>query len=122
MGLQGKRVLVVDDEDELRKIVKLEFEMEDCLVFEASTGLEAHEWLKQNSVDFIVSDIRMPDMDGVELLTKVREKNPKIPFVFLITGFSDHTKEGLMKLGANEVFQKPVDLAMLIKKVSSVIE
>ncbi len=103
-------VLVVDDEGTLRKSIVRNLVLEDFNVLSASGAKEALEILKVQKVHFILSDIRMPEMDGVKLLEKIRELDPTIPVVVLMTGFSEHTKEEVLAKGAQDMISKPFDI------------
>ncbi len=65
--------------------------------------------LETQEIDFILSDIRMPDGDGESLLRGVRERNPNIPMIVLVSGFSELSKEEALALGAFDVLGKPFD-------------
>ena len=75
------KVLVVDDEEGLRLLYKEELEEEGCTVELASTGEEALERLECDSMDLVLLDIKMPGMDGVEVLRRIKEKWHDLPVV-----------------------------------------
>lgn len=106
----GKTLLIVEDEVDLREPLVSEFEHLGCKVFQASNGVKAFEIVSQESVDLVISDIRMPGGDGIELLKKIRERTQDVPVVMLITGFSDISLEESYELGAEAVLSKPFDL------------
>jgi two-component system alkaline phosphatase synthesis response regulator PhoP len=106
-------ILIVDDEEDLRESIKINFEMDGYNVHVASGGREALEIVKRQKVDFIISDIRMPDGDGEELLHNVRAHNPELPVIVLITGFSEFSREEALKSGALDLLSKPVDMEKL---------
>lgn len=116
--LKGKTILVVDDESELRKAIVYDIKRLGCHVLEASCGNEAIEIVKKNRIDAVISDVRMPNGTGVELLEQIRKLNPEIPVVLLITGFADISKEEVMSKGAHEILDKPIDR----KKLISILE
>ena len=74
-------ILVVDDDPEVRRFVALLLQTADHTVAEASGGTQALNILKAQPPDLVLSDIRMPGMDGCALLRKVRAHDPQIPFV-----------------------------------------
>ena len=108
--LIGKTLLIVEDEPDLREPLVMEFESLGCRVFEAKNGKEAFELIKTQKIDAVISDIRMPGGDGVELLKRVKDFNFRFPVVMLITGFSDLSREEAFHLGAEEILAKPFDL------------
>jgi CheY-like chemotaxis protein len=76
-----KRVLVVDDEEGIRLLYKEELEEEGCEVEIAASGEEAIEKLESDSIDLVLLDIKMPGMDGIEVLRKVKERWKNLPVV-----------------------------------------
>lgn len=115
--LVGKTLLVVDDETDLRDIVASELEFMGAKVFQAENITTAQKILKENAIDLIVSDIRMPGGTGVDLLDVVKSKNVDVPPVILITGFADITTEDAFDKGAEALINKPFKLDDLIKMV-----
>lgn len=111
------QLLLVDDEPDLREILKDEFEAEGYIVTEANSGKQALEHLKSQTFDIVVSDIRMPELSGVELLDTLRARDPKIPPVVLITGFADITTDEAYDKGAYAIFAKPFNISEIITSV-----
>ena len=109
--LTGKTILIVDDEIDLRDALEFEFEMMELKVLKASGGIEALEIIKKGPrIDLVLSDIRMPKGDGIELLKAIRKLDPKIPIVAMITGFSNMPDAKLLQFGATKVFHKPIKI------------
>ena len=102
-------ILIVDDERDLREVIHLELEMFGYKIFEAGSGNEALSLCKDEKIDVIISDIRMPDGDGMHLLTNVKKSHPQIPVVILMTGYSEYAKDDLLQQGATAFFEKPLD-------------
>ncbi len=111
--LENKMILVVDDEKDIRSVLKDEFELEDARVIEAENGEMALAALKGNHIDFIVSDVKMPIMGGDRLLDEVRKLNPTLPKVILVTGFADLTEADAVRRGAEKMFHKPFDPVLI---------
>lgn len=105
--LNGKKVLVVDDDMEIRRSMIFDLKRRGCIIFEAECGIDALAIAQKNSIDIIVSDVRMPNGDGVELLKKIREISPDIPIVFLATGFADLSEPEALRMGAFALLEKP---------------
>lgn len=110
-----KRVLIVDDSTTARSIIRRTLEisgMEDLEIGEASNGLEALETLKANKYDLVFTDINMPDMNGEQLLKRIKS-SPKlndIPVV-VISSMTNESKENkLLKEHAEKIFSKPLSL------------
>jgi len=110
-------ILVVDDEPDLGELVAFEFELVGANVFSASNGKEAFEIVKSNEIDVVVSDIRMPGGDGVELLENLRSYHPSNPALVFMTGFADITLEDAYDKGAVAMFGKPFNRNELIDTV-----
>ena len=103
-----KSILVVDDEEDLREILRFELEDQGYCVLEAKGVDDALSKLSQNHVDIIaISDIRMPEKSGVELLRKLREKHYCAPPLIFMSGFADISTSKAFDSGAAGVFSKP---------------
>jgi DNA-binding response OmpR family regulator len=103
-----KRVLIVDDERNVRLTYRVTLETEGYEITEAVSGVDALEKLKDGPFGLAILDLRMPEMDGLTLLHRMREANDNTP-VIIITAFGDvpHAVEA-MKLGAIDFLQKPI--------------
>lgn len=111
-------VLVVDDEAMMRTLVEKILTREGYRVLLAGDGVEALEMLRTERVDIILSDMKMPRMDGFTLLKAVRAESPKTTFV-IMTAFGDtYSVKDALLLGADEYLTKPFKSS----EVSLVIE
>lgn len=111
------KILVVDDEEEVREILEMDLEDAGYQTCAAGSGNAALRVLEKEAknVSAIISDVRMADGDGVYLLKEVRKRFPEISTLILMTGFSGHSKEQLLEIGAAEVFDKPLAMTELIQ-------
>ena len=75
------KILIVDDDAHIQRLYKEEFEDEGYKVVIAGTGKEALELFEKENPDIVTLDILMPDIDGISLLRKMKEKQPKIPII-----------------------------------------
>ena len=116
-SLKGLRVLVVDDDPDLRECVSEDFQFHELHVQEASGGKEALEMIKNNSFDFIFSDMRMPDGDGRFLATELKKLQEPHPLIFLYSGFNDISSTERVELGIVEIFAKPFESKLMMKKI-----
>ena len=110
------RILVVDDEESIREFFQIMLKREGYQVLTAANGREGLECLKKNQIDLIISDIQMPEMSGLELLSKVKELDPEM-VVLMITAFgSTEIAVDAMKRGAYDYIQKPfkIDEAKIV--------
>ncbi len=103
----GVTILIVDDDNLVRSVLEQLLQRKGYIIKGVSGGMEALEYLKKNPVDLIVSDIRMPEMDGFELLQVVKKTFPTVG-VIMMTGYGDagSVREAL-SLGADEYITKP---------------
>ncbi|MEY4615103.1 MAG: hypothetical protein RJB66_63 [Pseudomonadota bacterium] len=114
MSLQGKKILVVDDEEGIRDLVVSEFEFNGATCLQASSGKEAFEVYKAQSPDAVVSDIRMPNGDGLFFLDEIQKANiTPCPMIFM-TGYSDVPVEEFYDRGVEAVISKPFRLEQLV--------
>ncbi len=114
MRLKDATVLVVDDEPSYREIQCEWFEREGCRVLMAENGVLALELLRKNRVDVIVTDIRMPVMDGTELVKQAKAMGKYTPAAVAISGFSDLAPRDAYDLGIEAQLSKPVHRKVLI--------
>ena len=112
-------ILIVDDEQSYRQLLTLVFEGDGHLIRTASNGREALGLLQKEPADVIISDVRMPDMDGIEMLSSVRETMPDLGVILMTAFASVETAREAFKLGADDFIQKPFDveeLKLIVKK------
>jgi len=114
-------ILVVDDDADMREWVKEELELEGFVVETAGGGHAGVERVKAGGIDLVVSDVKMPDLDGLDLLREVREVSPS-PFVIIVTGFgSIDTAIRAVKLGANDYITKPFKIDQLVLSIDKAL-
>ncbi len=110
-------ILVVDDEIELRQSICSLFKRKGFEVLEASGGAMAYEIILKEPVDIVLSDVRMPDGDGLELLIKIKERNSQTPRLALMTAFSDVTAMDAYDHGAEAMVSKPFDRTSVVQQI-----
>jgi len=118
------KILVIEDEAAIRRVlVKILSEENDTYaVEEAEDGLKGIETIKNNDYDLVLCDIKMPKMDGVEVLEAARKIKPEIPFI-MISGHGDlDTAVNTMRLGAFDYISKPPDLNRLLTTVRNALD
>ena len=117
-----KKILVIDDDRDMCLLLNRFLSRNDFIVDEVSTGRKAMAYLETSETDLILCDLRLEDMDGIGLLTKIKEMHPGIP-VIMITGYSDiRTFVKAMKLGAYDYVTKPLlpeEILVTIQKALS---
>ena len=116
----NKRILIVDDETNVRLNFRRTLETEGYEIFEASSGEAAVKSLAEHVFALAILDIRMPGMDGLELLAKMREYEIRVP-AMIVTAYSDVPNAvKAMKLGAIDFLQKPLrpeDLRSIVTEI-----
>ena len=118
------KILIVEDEAAIRRVlVKILSEENDTYqVQEAQDGLEGLEKIRKEDYDLVLCDIKMPKMDGVEVLEAVKKIKPEIPIV-MISGHGDlDTAVNTMRLGAFDYISKPPDLNRLLNTVRNALD
>ena len=115
-------ILITDDEANIVSGLKYAFEDEGFSVLTAGNGLEAWHEINTNSVDLVITDLRMPEMDGYELIKKISASYPTLPVIVLTGHGTIETAVETMRDGAIDFFTKPVDLDKLILVVKKSIK
>lgn len=114
-------ILIADDEQSQRLILSGYLKQKGYAIFEAASGTEALKITDANLIDIVLSDFRMPDMNGIELLMKLKERNPEIAVVIVTAFGTIENAVKAMKEGAFDYLTKPVDLDeldMIIKRIT----
>ena len=118
------QVLLIEDEEPIRRVLSriLSEENENYQVTEAVDGKEGLKILGSKQFDLVLCDIKMPKMDGIEVLQKSNEKNTHVPFIMLTGHGNVETAVEAMKLGAYDFISKPPDLNRLLTSVRNALE
>lgn len=118
------KILIIEDEISIRRVLTkiLSEENDSYSVDEAEDGIQGLEKIKNNDYDLVLCDIKMPKMDGVEVLEAVKKIKPEIPMV-MISGHGDmETAIQTMRLGAFDYISKPPDLNRLLNTVRNALD
>ena len=118
------KILIIEDEAAIRRVLKkiISEENDSYHVEEAEDGLAGMELIKNNDYDLILCDIKMPKMDGVEVLEKTQKIKPEIPML-MISGHGDlDTAVNTMRMGAFDYISKPPDLNRLLNAVRNALD
>lgn len=119
----GKTILFVDDSESIREIVQFSLENEGYTVHLGKNGADALQYLNGASIDLIITDLHMPEMNGIELIKEIR-KNPyyqRTPILFLTTESQLSKKEEAKNAGATGWIIKPFVPAKLLAAIYKVI-
>ena len=126
MSITGKNILVVDDFQDIRESLSEIFEDAGCQVASAENGLKAIKVLKQQPIDLIVSDILMPEMDGLELVKATRDTHPDMKFILISGGGRynedfDYLEMSKLLTGISTVLSKPFEPEVLINMTEELL-
>jgi len=116
------QVLVVDDDFASRLLITKILEKENYQTFSCASGTEGIELLKKGSFDLLISDLKMEEMDGMQLLQKVRSLDPDLSVIILTGHASMQTAIDSLRLGAVDYLMKPVNIEELKIRVKKAIE
>ncbi|MGQ1945973.1 sigma-54-dependent transcriptional regulator [Geofilum sp. OHC36d9] len=116
------KILVVDDQKSIRNTLKEILEYEKNEVITAENGMEGLRFFEKEKFDVVLCDIKMPEMDGIEVLQKLMERDPETP-VIMISGHGNiDTAVDAIKKGAYDFIEKPLDLNRLLVTIRNAIE
>lgn len=123
VNLVGMRLLVVEDLEVNRMLLRQMLRNKGIVMFEAENGKESLEVLKEHEVDLILMDLHMPEMDGIEATKRIRDGRIKgvdsqIPIVCLTADVFKETKEAIFSAGMNDFVTKPIEMRRLFQVLS----
>lgn len=117
-------ILVMDDDDIFRSLVRNCLELVDHEVMEAANGLEGLKLCKDHTFDLVISDLIMPDKEGLETITEIKKKYPNTPIIAVSAGIGQDASNYLniaKKLGAQLTLQKPVETQDLLEATEKLL-
>lgn len=112
--MNSRQILVVDDEPKMRRVLEIMLQKLGHQVFCASNGREALEVFQDNAIDLIIADLRMPEMDGIELLSNLRARKFDVPVLVVTAHGTVETAVAAMKYGAFDYIVRPFDMDALL--------
>ena len=118
------RILIIEDEASIRRVLVkiIRNENQKFQIDEAENGLTGLEMIENNDYDLVLCDIKMPRMDGIEVLEKTQKIKPEIPFI-MISGHGElETAVQAMRLGAFDYISKPPDLNRLLNAIRNALD
>lgn len=116
------QILVVDDEERMRNLLKKVLNKQDFSVETASNGKEALRKIQENPFDIIIADVRMPEMNGMEVLKAVKETRPEISMIIMTAFGSIDSAVEAMKKGAYDYITKPFKMSEISIVVQKALE
>ena len=120
--MEGKTILVVDDEFRMRKLVKDFLQKEDCTVLEAGDGEEAIKIFDENKekINLILLDVMMPKLDGWSVLRQIRQES-KVPVIMLTARGEEQDELFGFELGVDEYIAKPFSPKILVARIKAIL-
>src|ERR1044072_3980801 len=118
----SQTILIIDDEKAIRKSIGEILTFEGFAIDEAADGAEAVKKIKENNDDCILCDIKMPKMDGLEVLAIAREEKPDTPFIVISGHGNIETAVDAVKKGAYDYISKPPDLNRLLITIRNAMD
>ena len=116
------KILIIDDQKPIRNALREILEYEKYVVDDASDGLMGLKMIKSHKYDLVFCDIKMPQLDGIELLKKISEIRFSNPII-MISGHGDiETAVQTLKLGAYDYIEKPLDLNRVLSSVKNAFD
>ncbi len=115
------RVLIVDDEEELVSTLTERLALRDIDADGAITGAEALERVQEKEYGVVVLDVKMPGIDGLEVMKKIRAMRPKVQVILLTGRGSEKESQTGIDEGAFDYLVKPIDIEDLIKKMREAV-
>lgn len=119
---KGYKILIVDDEVEYQKVLSLILSDMGYGIAGCSNGIEALEYLENNMVDLVLTDLKMPVMDGVELIKKIKEKHEQVDVIVITAYGSIESAVDSIKYGAKDYFAKSSNMNELVIKIDRLAE
>ncbi len=116
-GSTPLRVLVVDDEPAIRRFLRAGLSSQGYVVTELDTGLPAVEVARRKGTDLIVLDLGLPDIDGIEVIGRIRGNQSSIPIIVLSSRHDEATKVDALDLGADDYITKPFGIDELLARI-----
>lgn len=117
--MEGKRILVCDDENSIRNMLKLVLSKEGYMVYEAQNGMEVVDKLKNNKYDLLILDVMLPDISGFDVLKSIMSL--KVP-VIMLTARNDVIDKVLgLEFGADDYITKPFDTRELLARIKALL-
>jgi len=118
---EKQSILLVDDDEQLCTSIGRMFERFGYKVTTAHDGREALDVLSDDNIDLVISDLRMPNVDGIELMEEIKRKKIDVPIIFLTAYGEIESYMDLMNMGAFEYLNKPLDVKEILRTARKVL-
>jgi len=120
----NKHILVVDDDDMMREFVKELLRANNYTITEADNGKAGLKEFRENTPDLVITDIIMPEMEGISFIRELRSYNKDIPIIAMTGNVHGRMEEYLdisAKLGADEILRKPIKSQQFLEAINKLI-
>lgn len=122
MTMKAKNILIVDDEPEMTEELSDILKGEGYLVDISLSGEDAVIKFRSNSFDLVLLDIKMPEINGVEVYRRIKRINSKVPVIIVTGSFAKKNADQVLKEGAEDVVFKPFDIENLLGKIKNILK
>ena len=119
--MKNENILIVDDSKEIRNVLSVYLKAKGFEVYTAENGKKAIDLTKDKVIDLIITDIRMPEMNGYQLTKKIKGEKPRIGIIIMTAYTSIYTEGDIRKIGADDYISKPFELADMSEKIERVM-
>ncbi len=116
------RILLVEDEEQIRKLIKMNLELEDYEVVSVDNGRKAIDIIEGQHFDLMILDIMLPEVDGFQICQKVRLNNTKVGIIILSAKDTSQDRITGLKYGADDYLTKPFNLEELLLRVNNLLK
>lgn len=120
--MSKKRILLVEDEENLLKTIRLNLELEGYAVTPATNGIEALKEFRRSNFNLVILDVMLPEMNGFDVCEQIRKENTQMPVLFLTAKDSSSDKIQGLKLGADDYLTKPFNLEELLLRIQILVK
>jgi len=115
------RILIVEDEENIRNVVKMNLEMEDFEVVDTGKGREAIRLFESQHFDLVILDVMLPEISGFDICEQIRLTNTEVPIIFLTAKDGSTDRISGLKRGADDYLTKPFHLEELLLRINNLI-
>ena len=120
--MKHKKLLIIDDEKRIRKIIKIQLRHTPLLISEAEDINRALDLIKKNEIDVVICDIKLKTADGIEVLKQIKASSPQLP-VIILTGFIERDyRDRAEAIGCSDYLIKPVKRQRLISTIEKALK
>lgn len=117
-----RSILIVDDAETIRFFLKTTLVSEGFDVFEADTAVNGFKKLDKESIDLVILDLGLPDMDGLEMLETLNYDEPNLPVIIFTVRDDRETKDKAFRFGARDYITKPFDIEVILDSIAVILD